>query len=70
MLGAEIIVFHRTPSSTILGFGNLVFLSSGQDLFGFLPVTILIGVVSFFLILVVTTHIQLPSATLSTKVQP
>jgi hypothetical protein len=47
MLGAEITVSHRTPSSTNLGFGNLVFLSMGQDLFVSLPVTILIGGVSF-----------------------
>jgi hypothetical protein len=47
MFGAELRVSHRTPSSTNLGFGNPVFLSSGQDLFGSLPVTILIGGVSF-----------------------
>jgi hypothetical protein len=47
MLGAEIIVFHRTPPSTNLGFGNLAFLSSGHDLFGSLLVIILIGGVSF-----------------------
>jgi hypothetical protein len=47
MLGAEITVSLRTPSSTKLGFGNLVFLSLGQDLFGSVLVIILTGRVSF-----------------------
>jgi hypothetical protein len=47
MLGAEITVSHRTPSLTHLGFGHILFISKGHDLFGFLLVIILTGGVSF-----------------------
>jgi hypothetical protein len=46
MLGAEVSVSHRTPSPTNLGYGHALFISSGHDLFGSLPVTILTGRVS------------------------
>jgi hypothetical protein len=47
MLGAEVTVSHRTPSSTKLCFGHILFLSSSHDLLGSLLVTILTSGVSF-----------------------
>jgi hypothetical protein len=47
MFGAEIIACHRTHSSTSLGNGHALFISSGRDLFGSLLVTILISGVYF-----------------------
>jgi hypothetical protein len=46
MLGAELTVSHRTPSPTSLGYGHILFISSGHNLFGYLLVTILTGGVS------------------------
>jgi hypothetical protein len=46
MHGAELTVSHHTPSSTNLGYGHALFISSDHDLFGSLLVTILIGGVS------------------------
>jgi hypothetical protein len=46
MLGAELTVSHRTPSPHSLGYGHTLFISSGHDLFGSLPVTIHTGGVS------------------------
>jgi hypothetical protein len=34
MLGAELTVSHHTPSSTNLGYGHALFISSSHDLFG------------------------------------
>jgi hypothetical protein len=42
MLGAEITVSHRTPFIQ-LGYGHVLFISSGHDLFGSLLVTIFTG---------------------------
>jgi hypothetical protein len=47
MLGAEVSVSHRTPSPPSLGYGHVVFISSGHNLFSSLLVTILTGGVSF-----------------------
>jgi hypothetical protein len=47
MLGAEVSVSHHTPSPTNLGFGHVLFISLGHDLFGSLLVIIFIGGVSF-----------------------
>jgi hypothetical protein len=47
MLGAEITVSHCTHSSTSLGYGHVLFVSSVHDLFGSLLVTILTGGVYF-----------------------
>jgi hypothetical protein len=49
MLGAEVTVSHRTPSSTNLGYGHALFISSDHDLFYSLLVTILTGRVSCIL---------------------
>jgi hypothetical protein len=49
MLGAELIVSHRTPSPTSLGYGHVLFISSGHDLFGSLLVTVLTGRVSLYI---------------------
>jgi hypothetical protein len=49
MFGAEIIVSHHTPSSTNLGNGHALFISSGHDLFDFLLVIILTGRVSLYI---------------------
>jgi hypothetical protein len=46
MLGAELTVSHRTPSPTNLGYGHVLFISLGHNLFGSLLVTILTGGVS------------------------
>jgi hypothetical protein len=43
MLGAESTVSHCTPSPTNLGYGHVLFISSGHDLFGSLLVTIFTG---------------------------
>jgi hypothetical protein len=50
MLGAEITVSHRTHSSTSLGYGHVLFVSSGHDLFGSLLVIILTAGVSLYII--------------------
>jgi hypothetical protein len=47
MLGAELTVSHRTHSSTSLGYGHVLFVSSVHDLLGSLFVIILTGGVSF-----------------------
>jgi hypothetical protein len=46
MLEAELTVSHRTPSPPSLGYGHVLFISSGHDLFGSLLVTIHTGGVS------------------------
>jgi hypothetical protein len=46
MFGAELMVSHRTPSPTNLGYGHALCISSSHDLFGSLLVTILTGGVS------------------------
>jgi hypothetical protein len=43
MLGAEVLVSHRTPSPTNLGYGYALFISLGHDLFDSLLVTVLTG---------------------------
>jgi hypothetical protein len=43
MLVAEVSVSHRTPFSSSLGYGHVLFSSSGHDLFGSLLVTVLTG---------------------------
>ena len=50
MLGAELTVSHRTPSPTNLGYGHVLFISSGHDLFGSLLVTILTCRVSLYIV--------------------
>jgi hypothetical protein len=50
MLGAEVSVSHRTPSTTNLGYDHALFISSGHDLFGSLLVTILTGRVSLYIV--------------------
>jgi hypothetical protein len=47
MFGAELTVSHRTHSSTSLGYGHVLFVSSVHDLLGSLLVIILTGGVSF-----------------------
>jgi hypothetical protein len=47
MLGAELTVSRRTHSSTSLGYGHVLFVSSVHDLLRSLLVTILTGGVSF-----------------------
>jgi hypothetical protein len=47
MLGTEVSVSLRTPSPPSLGYGHVLFISSGHNLFGSLLVTILTGGVSF-----------------------
>jgi hypothetical protein len=46
MLGAESTVSHRTHFSLSLGYGHVLFISLGHNLFGSLPVTIHTGGVS------------------------
>jgi hypothetical protein len=41
MRGAKLTVSHRIHSPTNLGYGHVLFISSGRDLFGSLLVTIL-----------------------------
>jgi hypothetical protein len=50
MLGTEVIVFHHTPSLPSLGYGHVLFISSGHDLFGSLLVTVLTGRVSLYIV--------------------
>jgi hypothetical protein len=50
MLGAEVTVSHHTHSSTSLGCGHALFISSGHDLFGSLLVTVLTGRVSSYIV--------------------
>jgi hypothetical protein len=50
MLGAEITVSHRTHSSTSLGYGHVLFVSSGHGLFGSLLVIIVTAGVSLYII--------------------
>jgi hypothetical protein len=50
MLRAEITVSHHTHSSTSLGYGHVLFVSSGHNLFGSLLVIILTGGVSLYIV--------------------
>jgi hypothetical protein len=50
MLEAELTVSHRIPSPTNLGYGHILFISSGHNLFGSLLVTVLTVRVSLYIV--------------------